>query len=517
MPLGPLAAAGFGKPDHGTLPGLADDDHTQYLLADGTRDLTGNMAVDPGVTIDGVDISSHASRHDQGGADALSTVPDHDHTGDAGDGAQLDHGTALTGLADDDHTQYLLANGTRDLTGDLQVNDGTPTSPELQFVGNNGLVSIKGEDSAAEVFLTVTLSDNAGASAFNVIDSGAGSVAKIDSDGNISANGLTDVTALRANGNLNAASGDGVEIIHDSNVGYVTSYDRDGPAYEELRLRGNPTSLCYGNSPYVSAYNGYVQLDTANPVQGTGSNFPNLGTTTLAQKLGSVYLGTSKYLYSDDDDNAHWHRISNFGYDAVTEHWRNSSDDDGSWTGWAAYTGYVTPSSVTYYPSMVRVSHSAATKAFYYRAAATGAASFLLARVGLTNSCGGGIMVDDGNDTGDGEGADNFYRVILDRTGVHHVNVTKEYRTGGGAVTSTTYSTYLDADRLHCVILYIGTGTRWSSWGGGGYLLGEQRSSVNIFWDGAAGWSWTPARWGIYHEQAGAGTSYASIFDWWDE
>lgn len=36
----------------------------------------------------------------------------HSHTSSAG-GGQLDHGTALTGLGDDDHTQYLLATGTR--------------------------------------------------------------------------------------------------------------------------------------------------------------------------------------------------------------------------------------------------------------------------------------------------------------------------------------------------------------------------------------------------------------------
>lgn len=35
-----------------------------------------------------------------------------------GEGGASDHG-ALTGLADDDHTQYLLANGTRSLTGNL--------------------------------------------------------------------------------------------------------------------------------------------------------------------------------------------------------------------------------------------------------------------------------------------------------------------------------------------------------------------------------------------------------------
>lgn len=58
-------AATVGSPgDHGALTGLGDDDHTQYLLANGTRTLTGNMAVTAGVTIDGVDISAHAGADD---------------------------------------------------------------------------------------------------------------------------------------------------------------------------------------------------------------------------------------------------------------------------------------------------------------------------------------------------------------------------------------------------------------------------------------------------------------------
>ncbi|KKK91296.1 hypothetical protein LCGC14_2714390, partial [marine sediment metagenome] len=36
--------------------GLGDDDHTQYLLVDGSRNLTGNWSIDPGITIDGRDI-----------------------------------------------------------------------------------------------------------------------------------------------------------------------------------------------------------------------------------------------------------------------------------------------------------------------------------------------------------------------------------------------------------------------------------------------------------------------------
>lgn len=47
--------------DHGALTGLADDDHPQYLLANGTRSLMGNLAVGTGMTVDGVDISAHAA------------------------------------------------------------------------------------------------------------------------------------------------------------------------------------------------------------------------------------------------------------------------------------------------------------------------------------------------------------------------------------------------------------------------------------------------------------------------
>jgi hypothetical protein len=114
------------------------------------------------ITVDNHHSRDHASRHTVGADDALLDVPNHDHTGDAGDGGQiahsalsgvgvndhhnqahvhsagdggqldwdvcwadavhshtsaaeggtLDHG-ALTGRTDDDHAQYLLATGAR--------------------------------------------------------------------------------------------------------------------------------------------------------------------------------------------------------------------------------------------------------------------------------------------------------------------------------------------------------------------------------------------------------------------
>jgi len=46
----------------------------------------------------------------------------HDHESDE-KGGQLDHGDALTGLLDDDHTQYLLVDGTRDMEAPLTFDD----------------------------------------------------------------------------------------------------------------------------------------------------------------------------------------------------------------------------------------------------------------------------------------------------------------------------------------------------------------------------------------------------------
>lgn len=155
-----------GKLDHGAaLTGLSDDDHAQYLLATGARagasagaqgfgasgiaaDAIVESTGDAGVTIDsvlvkdgevdGVDVADHSSRHDQAGADPLADVPDHDHAGMLqGDGAQFPHDN-LTGLADDDHPQY-IKDAEYTAKGDILAGTGAGAfAPEA--LGTNGLV-----------------------------------------------------------------------------------------------------------------------------------------------------------------------------------------------------------------------------------------------------------------------------------------------------------------------------------------------------------------------------------------
>jgi len=158
---------------------IADSQATQFLKTDGSRGLTGNLAVTDGITIDGVDLSALASTvSGHTGATAAAghgSVGAHDHQS-AGNGGQLDHGNALTGLGDDDHTQYLnntrhdtttrhtlgtvvphddhgalsglgdddhsqylLVNGTRDMAGNL-----TPAATDTYDIGSSSKLWRKG-------------------------------------------------------------------------------------------------------------------------------------------------------------------------------------------------------------------------------------------------------------------------------------------------------------------------------------------------------------------------------------
>jgi hypothetical protein len=148
--------------DHGSLQGLGDDDHTQYLLVNGTRAMTGSLNMGTNNitnvgTVDGVDVSAHASRHLPGGADALTTAAasglsatttntegtaasfarsDHTHAIDVLSGSittiqagvATSSGTAA-GLARRDHTHAISTGGaTVAVRPDNTASEGTSTA-----------------------------------------------------------------------------------------------------------------------------------------------------------------------------------------------------------------------------------------------------------------------------------------------------------------------------------------------------------------------------------------------------
>jgi len=112
---------------------LANDQGPQFLLVDGTRQLTGDLSVAAGVKIDGVDISLHAHT----GSDGSTQVSHASLTGVSADQhhPQIHAHSTHTSIGPDDHHTALIG-----LTGD----SGTAVpdaSDYVQIVGGDGLTS----------------------------------------------------------------------------------------------------------------------------------------------------------------------------------------------------------------------------------------------------------------------------------------------------------------------------------------------------------------------------------------
>ncbi len=105
--------------------------YASALLLDGTRTLTGNLAVAAGITIDGVDISVHAAATAYA---AHAGVGTHTHQSAGAEGGKLDHGAALDGLGDDDHAQY-LNTARHDLTARHTIGSVVPSAVPAVVLG----------------------------------------------------------------------------------------------------------------------------------------------------------------------------------------------------------------------------------------------------------------------------------------------------------------------------------------------------------------------------------------------
>lgn len=117
--------AAHSVPEHDELGGLGQDDHTIYLKEKDSGGLAseipahahtsaaegGDLAVATDIS---TAVSNHAAASDPHAGYRLESA-DHSHQNTGAQAGQVDHGLALTGLTDDDHTQYLkekLAGGT---------------------------------------------------------------------------------------------------------------------------------------------------------------------------------------------------------------------------------------------------------------------------------------------------------------------------------------------------------------------------------------------------------------------
>lgn len=110
---------GGGVTDHGALAGLADDDHPEYVReGEAAAGDLGGTYPDPSVA--GLRGNAIAATAPSDGQVLTWSDPASAWEPQAAPSGVTDHG-ALAGLSDDDHAQYVLADGVRDVTDGFAV------------------------------------------------------------------------------------------------------------------------------------------------------------------------------------------------------------------------------------------------------------------------------------------------------------------------------------------------------------------------------------------------------------
>jgi len=157
--LGFQAPSISGTVNHGDLSGLLDDDHSQYLLVNGSRAMSGNLNMGTNdITnvglVDGVDITTHGARHGANSVDPISTAAptislspsSTNAVGAANTLARSDHSHAITGFQPLDSDLTALAGiGT---TG-IYIITGSGTSTTRSLVQPSAGITIADSNGVA--------------------------------------------------------------------------------------------------------------------------------------------------------------------------------------------------------------------------------------------------------------------------------------------------------------------------------------------------------------------------------
>lgn len=153
--------------EHDDLAGLADDDHTQYLLADGTRALSGNLDVGDNDINNVGDIGLDSLSADNGtGPIYVNQVAD-------------DYGVEILGY-DDENDDYLKMYIDQYGISRIYSRNQAIIQSDTSFLRLN-----------SQSVIYARLGDDAGLNSFNILNSGSYIVAHIDSDGDATFSNIT--------------------------------------------------------------------------------------------------------------------------------------------------------------------------------------------------------------------------------------------------------------------------------------------------------------------------------------
>jgi len=261
-----LASTDVEDIDHGTLGGLSDDDHTQYILADGTRDFSAAVGgVTPVVSGDlatkgYIDDEIAGFSTDHGDLTGLSD-DDHPQYGAIADTeaisalwtfsthpSGLDH-SELLNRDSDDHDHYFLIDGTRAMSGALKLTNGSKITDSadgiIEITNNAEDEGIRLDTQSGNKRLTVTTASGIGVNIY-------------------AANGFFGNGFSFASTSL-VFGGNGGTITHSTAGMPVqlvsrTSTDDTTSGFASLRTGNNTASGNYGTGD-VSIYTGSTTTD----------------------------------------------------------------------------------------------------------------------------------------------------------------------------------------------------------------------------------------------------------------
>lgn len=498
--------AGSEYAEHGQLPGLEDDDHTQY-------------AVSPEKVI------------------LVHESPGMERTGEA-------YNTIEAALN--------IASA-----GDTIVIVGTFTEDVVISTSGISLVGLNPEQSVIEGEVTVSVSAQLRNLKIVADETKAGTVYGIDC--NLPGAGTVMIRNVYVDVNNDDASNDAVGVrandeatvwVMDSHI--YSTVTGSGDAYALVSSAGAvlyalgcycsaddydlavalatlqvgycqyDTGKVYGTPTYMDSYEILTSLKT---VDGAGSGLdadktdgyeapatPAASSIVVLDASGNLKLpGAGDVFYGDDAEASLGYRID-FFQSPVTDHFDTGSLG-GSWS-WAG-APFSTPGSVVFTtPSVMRVLQlgAAANRAFLYQSVA-GTPGNVSARAGIVaniDSLGVGTRMDDGSDN-------NYVEAIFQlQTGnPHSARPQLRYRTGGGSVTTVSGNTFSVPMSLFVVDLNV-AGTQWTNWNAQTLMYG---GIADIYYCGGAatGLTWTPTRVGLLFDQGGVGyatwhTYYVDFF-----
>ena len=309
-----------------------------------------------------------------------------------------------------------------------------------------------------------------------------------------------------------------IKFIGQDNAGAATTYaqiDADivDPAspleYGRLVLRTTQA----GALQSAMEFSTYGLINTLTDLRGTGSNFPDLGTTTLAEKLGNVYLGTDMDVYPEDNSaGLQWRADAYHDWD---DHFDGAALAAGwNWAG-APFIG--APGSIIVGDSIINIGLTGAVpqRAFLYKnhtPGGTGGTRCVCAMQVLVVNAYWGMRWDDGTDNNYVEAVINM-TAITPTTWCYRVN----YRTGGGAVNTVNGSAIVVPNQALLEIQL--TGALWANWnvsfivrgfnGLGGHTAFWQTGGVPL------GLAWTPTRIGLVCSKPNNAAWYRFEADMW--